>query len=106
MARYIDAEAVKKMVADIMSDCKVTHKHRALNRNLKQIPTADVAPVKHGEWVSCKNNSGYKCSNCGARIKNSDKFNGNHVWCHKCGARMDGVTDTNVGSKNEEEGAE
>ena len=43
-----------------------------------------------GKWISCKNNSGYKCSNCGARIKNSAKFNGNHSWCHKCGAKMNG----------------
>ena len=52
-------------------------------------PIADVEEVKHEKWIACKNNSGYKCSNCGARIKNSDFFNGNHIWCHKCGAKMD-----------------
>lgn len=39
---YIEREKALKVIADIMSDCKVSHKHRALNRNIKQIPTADV----------------------------------------------------------------
>ena len=50
---------------------------------------ANLREVQRGAWVPCKNNSGYKCSECGARIKNSDFFNGNHLWCHKCGAKMD-----------------
>ena len=91
MARYIDADAVKKMVADIMSDCKVTHKHRALNRNLKQIPTADVVEVKHGEWVGepsrfnpCWNE--YYCSVCKARFT----INPRYEYCPRCGTKMDG----------------
>ena len=42
---YIDKEIVLKTITDIMSDCEVIHKHRALNRNIKQIP----------ELVYCKN---------------------------------------------------
>ena len=49
MSRYIEREAALKVVADIMQDCKVTHKHRALNRNIKQILPADVVEVKQGE---------------------------------------------------------
>lgn len=30
-----------------------------------------------------------KCSFCGARIKYSEFFNGNHNYCHKCGTKMD-----------------
>lgn len=48
-----------------------------------------VVFIHHARWVPCKNNAGYKCSHCGARIKNSAKFNGNHIWCHTCGAKMD-----------------
>lgn len=43
-----------------------------------------------GKWISCKNGSGYKCSECGSRIKNSAFSHGNHIFCHKCGARMKG----------------
>lgn len=31
---------------------------------------------------------GYKCSICGARIKNAAYITGNHFWCYKCGAEM------------------
>ncbi len=46
---YIERETVLNVVADIMQDCKVSHKHRALNRNIKQIPSVDVVEV-----VRCK----------------------------------------------------
>lgn len=51
-----------------------------------------TSEVKHGKWIfaSERVNIGMKCSLCGARIKNSEFFNGNHNYCHKCGARMDG----------------
>jgi DNA-directed RNA polymerase subunit RPC12/RpoP len=29
-----------------------------------------------------------KCSECKARITYSEHFNGQHLYCHKCGARM------------------
>lgn len=50
------------------------------------------APETCGKWISASTkpgvNAGMKCSICGARIKNSEHFNGNHRFCHKCGARM------------------
>ena len=59
----------------------------------ENLPAADVAPVIHAHWVSASKkqgvNIGMKCSLCGARIKNSEFFNGNHNYCHKCGAKMD-----------------
>ena len=60
---------------------------------IEDMPAADVAPVIHAHWVSASKkqgvNIGMKCSLCGARIKNSEFFNGNHNYCHKCGAQMD-----------------
>lgn len=49
MPEYIERESALQVVSDVMSDCKVLHKHRALNRNLKQITTVDVVEV-----VRCK----------------------------------------------------
>ena len=49
MAEYIDREVALKIVTDMMCDCKVTHKGRAIRRNIKQIPIADVVEV-----VRCK----------------------------------------------------
>lgn len=45
MDEYIKRESAMKIVTDIMCDCKVTHKGRAIRRNIKQIPTADVVEV-------------------------------------------------------------
>ena len=61
---------------------------------VNDMPDADVVEVRHGEWISASKkqgvNCGMKCSLCGARIKYSEFFNGNHNYCHKCGAKMDG----------------
>ena len=47
---------------------------------------------KIGKWISASTKPGVqigmKCSLCGARIKYSEFFNGNHNYCYKCGARM------------------
>ena len=60
---------------------------------IRYMDAADVAPVIHAHWISASKkqgvNIGMKCSLCGARIKNSEFFNGNHNYCHKCGAKMD-----------------
>lgn len=54
---------------------------------LRNIPTADVQPVKHGRWVECCNELDKKCSCC-------DKVHGTiyerEPFCPNCGARMDG----------------
>ena len=47
----------------------------------------DIEP-HFAKWMPCKNLSGYKCSECGARIKNKAKDNGNHNYCYHCGAIM------------------
>ena len=100
---YIKREAAMKVVADIMQDCKVSHKHRALNRNIKQIPTADVVEVRHGEWKDRYENKFanhyYECSLCGNpaldRTVNNELGNPRQEqalspFCPNCGAKMDG----------------
>lgn len=42
MADLIDRNKVLETIFNIMSDDKIVHKHRALNRNIKQIPKADT----------------------------------------------------------------
>lgn len=89
---YIKKEDVLKIIYEIKENKDIPKNYGTLIDIIQQIrnlPPEDVVKVKHGKWIPCKNHSGYKCSNCGARIKNSDKLNGNHIWCHKCGAKMD-----------------
>lgn len=52
------------------------------------IAAADVAPVRHGRWVSVEGGSFYECSNCGYL---TDYHLSN--YCPNCGAKMDGGTD-------------
>lgn len=47
MADLIDRDKVLETIFNVMSDNKVVHKHRALNRNIKQIPKADTEQHAH-----------------------------------------------------------
>lgn len=54
----------------------------------KDIPSADVQPMKHGRWIWDSNapyreHGAYKCSNCGCHSDFEENY------CYNCGARMD-----------------
>lgn len=91
MARYYDGDLLLKL----KDESPYWHFDLYdLEAYLESVPTADVVEVKHGKWVAASDKPGVyiglKCSLCGGRIKYSEKFNGNHLYCHKCGAKMDG----------------
>lgn len=54
---------------------------RIAPRTLRNVPAADVAPVRHGRWIEARTLE--KCSCCGKK--------GFPDWryCPNCGARMD-----------------
>ena len=50
------------------------------------VSSADVAPVRHGRWVTDEEDDGWvwnKCSECGYHMLSD------HRYCPNCGARMD-----------------
>ena len=51
---------------------------------------ADVAPVRHGEWVACGDgdNVPWVCSHCGKTTDNKYKVMYGK-YCPNCGAKMD-----------------
>ena len=51
------------------------------------IPSADVAPVRHGRWIDTDRYCFpvMECSECGAQTGTL-----NFPYCFNCGARMDG----------------
>ena len=52
---------------------------------IKTIPAANVAEVRHGEWIN--HNTYVECSLCGAMPYNPS------TYCPECGAKMDGKED-------------
>ena len=88
MAEYIERETIKAAMIHYgfkSPDMTVTEFVE------DELPAADVAPVRHGQWIEKeKYNFGimYDCSLCEDRILD----NGHHWnYCPNCGARMDGT---------------
>lgn len=106
MAEYIDKQAVINRIKEYalevygidLDDAK-QFAGRSLEENyseglyeakelVEDIPTADVAPVRHGHWI--EDGDCQICSECGEE----------HCWdeyraayCDSCGAKMDGGED-------------
>lgn len=63
-------------------------------QRIKEIPAADVAPVRHGKWVKAHWKNSVSCANCsicGFEAYHYD-FQGvqkTYNYCPNCGARMD-----------------
>lgn len=79
MSRYIDAEFAK---ADI--DLQETHgffDNFDLCEFLDEVPTADVAEVRHSNWI--KHGDYCSCSECNGSGVSSLNY------CPTCGAKMD-----------------
>lgn len=83
---YIEREAA----AQALNSEGITKNMRA-HRKVLAIPAADVAEVRHGEWILTKTEIGwnckeypteYTCSLCGRTEKRKEPY------CH-CGAKMD-----------------
>ena len=82
MARYVDVE---KLIAEYDR----AHKGSAggARKLMVEAPTADVAPVKHGEWsvaIGYDINKKVKCSVCELMTYEPT------AYCPHCGAKMKG----------------
>jgi hypothetical protein len=59
---------------------------------IKNLPTADVEPVRHGRWLDMYSFDAhyqpiYQCSECGKQV--ADNYISCHKYCLHCGAKMD-----------------
>lgn len=89
MSRYIDADKLKytKIIG-----CYSSEKMAVLEEDIENAPTADVEPVRRGEWkeryyslpLSDGSRIGYECSCC------LTHWDGISNYCPYCGAKMDG----------------
>ena len=92
MYEYIERKAIRNALYDAdaitMSGVKI----------LNQFPVADVAPVRHGRWISLTDcsNAGVYCSVCHKKVYKEDYAICNRKnklrsdYCPNCGAKMDG----------------
>lgn len=94
MAKYIDCEAV---LHAILGEPIESHYPSWYAERIKAYPAADVAPVRHGRWISWEEAGNYvpspdrhECSVChdAAQVL----VNGFELlsdYCPNCGAKMD-----------------
>ena len=90
MNEYIEREAA---IEAIMSESLDAHYPQWYADKIKDIPAADVAPVRHGKW-EWDTDDIYMCSNC-AEKSHVKEVMGRPEWvyCPNCGAMMDGGHD-------------
>ena len=98
MTKYIELEALKNRFAKRLVWLKKdSHDEYSLGLHdgceydiklIDEIPAADVAPVRHGEWeiVVGSNGKEYMVCTC-CRV--SQDLTGVFTYCPNCGAKMD-----------------
>ena len=86
MDEYIKREsAIKYLLND--SPGQVSYSREDAADCIRYMDAADVAPVRHGQWVLVEESPDgdiYECQWCGRLVTN--RFS----YCHCCGAKMDG----------------
>ena len=83
MAEYVEREKVLSKAAQVagcFSDMISAY-------DVIMLPTADVAPVRHGRWIKYQIPPIICCSNCDWATDVEEK---NFQYCPSCGAKMDG----------------
>ena len=102
MAEYFEREAtIKRIEEAYCADCNSYNgvRCRACGTGdaidmIEDAPAADVAPVRHAEWVVCGDgdNVPWMCSHCGKTTAHKYKVIYGK-YCPNCGAKMDGGSD-------------
>ena len=90
MDEYIKKEDIEQKIQDGLNNLVLGHDAIEVLGMIYEMPTADVAPVRHGRWEWCKDYDGDSilvCSECG-RVCNEEDA----PYCY-CGAKMDGGFD-------------
>lgn len=86
MSRYVDAAKVYESARKHKDFAQNLADLISLLEVLKDTPTADVAAVKHGKWIT-DDDGIVICSECGEE-HDWDDFR--PPYCDICGAKMDG----------------
>ena len=105
MTDYIKREDAARVMAILMAaeaeadgypDAPIDNYIEYALEDLEDIPSADVAPVRHGRWIYEGNE--LVCSRCGGSVSFSRNNDGLAlsgkawalgIYCQTCGAKMD-----------------
>lgn len=92
--RLIDADKLENIIKyayNAFADESPENVHKSIGATLnivKEMPTIEAEPVRHGEWIKCFGNRYifciYVCSECKCPNPMKTKY------CPNCGAKMDG----------------
>ena len=104
MAEYIERESVEKFIMDGLNNSDVYERfgHDAIKiiAEVHYMPAADVAPVRHGQWLRSDDDwdslTSIRCSICGEEWcfeMIDDVTLLNYKYCPNCGTKMDGGAD-------------
>lgn len=90
MDDYIKREdAIKELLGCVPTD---VHEIKDLDviRVMLALPSADVAPVRHGRWEDYEENT-WQCSECGELfyLEDGTPQENEYRYCPNCGAKMD-----------------
>ena len=91
--RPIDADRALEIVRDQgIAHPNAYHLTNYATLILREAPTIDVAPVRHGRWVSVPHKLARVCSVCNRDepYKFADIDADVYDYCPNCGAKMDG----------------
>ena len=91
--RPIDADRALEIVRDQgIAHPNAYHLTNYATLILREAPTIDVAPVRHGRWVSVPHKLARVCSVCNRDepYKFADIDADVYEYCPNCGAKMDG----------------
>ena len=94
--RPIDADRALEIVRDQgIAHPNAHHLTNYATLILREAPTIDVTPVRHGKWVSVPHKLARVCSVCNRDepYKFADIDADVYDYCPSCGAKMDGGND-------------
>lgn len=93
MAEYSDKNATVGILEAMSrsTDCECIKKRlEKAAKRVGAIPTADVAPIVHGQWAHLGGDEWW-CSACGFVITTEGSWDKpTKKYCEDCGAKMDG----------------
>ena len=92
MDEYIKKEDIEQKIQDGLNNLVLGHDAIEVLGMIYEMPSADVAPVRHARWEVVVGSDGKEHMVCTGCRKQQD-LTGVFSYCPNCGCRMDGGDD-------------